>query len=358
MIYKLSKFNVNSDKHTGSDLMNLKIDDIDKVVLLGGGRLLLALAQWCQSKGTPISVVTAPRHAAEIIENGKSLNEILCSENIPLLVAEDVAAKEVSEFLGDLSNAFCLSISGAWIFKKETIGNLFHGKLFNVHGTRLPQNRGGGGRSWQIMMGVRLGFCQLHLVDGGVDTGNIVRTEEFLYPSSCRIPKDYDEIDLNKNVSFVTNFIEEILSGGIDTETSSQTEYFSSYFPRLNTRDHGWINWNDEITHLERFICAFDDPYEGAKCFWRNQMVFVKKVCVDFQDQSFHPYQAGIVYRNNGKWLCVCALGGSLIVEDITDTKGNKILEKIKVGDRLFTNSASVDARIDRVHYTPSGLKK
>ena len=133
--------------------MSLKIDDIDRVVLLGGGRLLLALARWCQSEGTPISVVTAPRHAAETIECGNALDEILSSENIPLLVAEDVAAREVSEFLGDLSNAFCLSLGAAWIFKDDVINSRFCGRLFNLHGTRLPQNRGGGGRSWQIMMG-------------------------------------------------------------------------------------------------------------------------------------------------------------------------------------------------------------
>ncbi len=337
--------------------MNLKIDDINKVVLLGGGRLLLALVRWCQSEGAPISVVTAPRHADEIIEYGKSLNEILSAEKVPFLVVEDIASDEVSEFLGDLSSAFCLSLGAAWIFKNDIIENLFNGKLFNLHGTRLPQSRGGGGSSWQIMMGNRLGFCQLHLVDSGVDTGNIVKTEEFLYPPSCRIPKDYNDLYFNKNIDFVIDFIEEIRQRGVDIETSKQTEYFSSYFPRLNTRDNGWINWSDEIMQLERFICAFDEPYEGAKCFWRDQTVFIKKVCVDFQDQSFHPYQSGIVYRNNGKWLSVCAVGGSLIIEDIVDTEGGNLIQEIKVGDRLVANTETLDGRMKRVVYTPSGKK-
>ncbi len=337
--------------------MNLKIDDIDRVVLLGGGRLLLTLARWCQSEGAPISVVTAPRHAAEIIEYGNSLDEILSSENIPLLVAEDIAAREVSEFLGDLSNAFCLSLGAAWIFKDEVINSQFCGRLFNLHGTRLPQNRGGGGRSWQIMMGNRFGFCQLHLVDGGVDTGNIVRTEEFLYPPSCRIPKDYSEIDFERNLDFVINFIEELRQGGVDIETAKQTEYFSTYYPRLNTKDHGWINWTDGVIELERFICAFDDPYEGAKCFWNDQVVFVKKVCVDYQDQGFHAYQSGIVYRNNERWLCVCASGGSLIIEEIVDCDGTNLIQKIKVGDRLVTKTETLDGRLGRVVYTPVGKK-
>ena len=337
--------------------MSLKIDNINKIVLLGGGRLLLALVRWCRSEGLPIFVVTAPRHAIEEIENGNSLNKILSAEDVPFLVTEDIATNEVSEFLGDLNHAFCLSLGAAWIFKDEVIKNLFCGRLFNTHGTRLPQNRGGGGSSWQIMMGNKLGFCQLHLVDGGVDTGDIVKTKEFLYPPSCRIPKDYDDVHYNRNLDFLIDFILEIKQGEVNIETSNQTEYFSSYFPRLNTRDHGWINWNDEITQLERFICAFDEPYEGAKCFWHDQMVFIKKVCVDFQDQSFHPYQSGIIYRNNGEWLSVCAIGGSLIIEDIVDSDGKNLIQEIKIGDRLVTKTETLDRRFERVMYTPVGKK-
>lgn len=337
--------------------MNLKIYDLDRIVLIGGGRLLLALVRWCQTEGAPVAVVSAPRHAAEKIEYGKSLGEILSAENIPFLVVEDIATTEVSEFLGDLTNAFCLSLGAAWIFEESIINKLFCGRLFNLHGTRLPQNRGGGGSSWQIMMGNRFGFCQLHLVDGGIDTGNIVRTEEFLYPPSCRIPEDYDDVYFRKNLDFVTDFIKELRKGGIDIKTTQQAEYFSSYFPRLNAKDHGWINWTDEVIELERFICAFDDPYEGAKCFWDDQTVFVKKVCVDFQDQSFHPYQSGIVYRNNGRWLCVCAVGGSLIIEKIFGSDGKDLIQQIKVGDRLITKSETIDARLSRVVYTPAGKK-
>ena len=49
------------------------------------------------------------------------------------------------------------------------------------------------GSSLEIMSGNKQGYCQLHLVDEGLDTGNIIFTEEFLYPVHCRIPRDYDE---------------------------------------------------------------------------------------------------------------------------------------------------------------------
>ena len=336
--------------------MQIKIDKVEKIIFLGGGQQLIRLARWCKCKGDKLFIVTSPRHAEEIIESGKTFTEILSLENISFIVVEDISSNEVKDYLGNLSNAFCLSFGAAWIFKKETIKNLFKGKLFNLHGTKLPQNRGGGGFSWQILLGNRFGFCQLHLVDSGVDTGEIVKTDEFLYPPSCRIPKEYENFYYEKNFNFMTNFLNEIRQFGLDEKTFKQTEYFSSYFPRLNTEENGWINWDDNILDLEKFICAFDEPYAGAKCLWRGKTVFIKKVCVDFSDQNFHPYQVGIVYRKNKNWLCVCAKGGTLIIEKINDENGLSIIKDIREGDRFITNLNKMQSRFNRVIYTPKGM--
>ena len=59
--------------------MNLSIQSIERIVLLGGGKLLLSLVNWSKSEGTPISVVTSPRHAQEISEDGDTLTEKLVS---------------------------------------------------------------------------------------------------------------------------------------------------------------------------------------------------------------------------------------------------------------------------------------
>ena len=108
--------------------------------MLGGGRLLLALAGCCKSEELPIYVITAPRQVADKIKNGRSLDKILSVENILSVVVEDIVAEEVLKLLDDLKDAFCLSIGATWIFKKETINGLFYGRLFNLHVTRLPQN--------------------------------------------------------------------------------------------------------------------------------------------------------------------------------------------------------------------------
>ena len=343
--------------------MKLQIDDIQKVVLLGGGALLRKICLWCLSEDASVSVITSPRHSNENLGPGYidgdelSLREFLERNHIPFIIAEDIQSERVEQFLGDTSDAFCVSLGAAWIFKEPTINSLFKGRLFNLHGTRLPQNRGGGGFSWQVMMGTRFGFCQLHLIDGCVDTGDIVKTREFLYPAQCRIPKDYEGVYLEKNLDFIIDFIEEIRQKGVCVETVKQSEYFSTYWPRLNTSLHGWIDWNTSLVDIERFVCAFDDPYEGAKSYLSDEIVFIKKVSVDYPDGNFHSFQSGIVYRKNENWLCVCVDKGSLIIESIVNHRGENLLPKIKPGDRLYTPQHKLDERTKRVIYTPSGSK-
>jgi len=337
--------------------MKVSIESIERVVLLGGGDLLLSLVNWCKSEGAPISVVTSPRHSQEYLNTGSTLVDELQSLSVPYLVTVEIDSTEAKEFLGDLSDGFCLSLGAAWIFKQEVISEIFKDKLFNLHGTRLPQNRGGGGFSWQIMMGNRLGFCQLHLVDGGVDSGALVRTEEFLYPANCRIPEDYEKLYFDKNLNFVIDFIEEIRQQGVYIETTKQSEYFSSYWPRLSTSESGWIDWSESILSLERFICAFDKPYEGCKTFLNSNKVFIRSVMADFNDQSFHTFQSGIIYRKSSNWIMVATDGGSLIVQEVSDESGKNVIQDIRVGDRFVTPSSYLEARYERVVYTPQGKK-
>lgn len=47
--------------------------------------------------------------------------------------------------------------------------------------------------------------------------------------------------------------------------------------------------------------------------------------------------------------------GGSLIVQEVVDENGNDIIQDIRIGDRFVTPSAYIDARYERVTYTPQG---
>jgi len=336
----------------------IKVGPCRHLVLLGGGEFLLELVKEARLIGYTVEVVTSPRHAEGLVDS-RQICDILDDMSVPFMIVEDIEQQSIKEHFC-LVNKFSLflSISAAWIFKKDYILEVFRGKLFNSHGTRLPQNRGGGGYSWQIMTANRFGFCMLHLVDGGIDTGDIVSFDEFIYPHYCKYPVHYQKYFIGKNLSFLKEVMIKIYDSCAQFDLVGQNEYLSTYWPRLNQNISSWIDWSIDPMQLERFICAFDDPYSGAKTTLNGNIVRLKKVHVSYQDGVFHPFQRGIVYRKNKKWLCVALDGASLIIESIIDDElGVSCLSTINVGDRFITPNSFLEQAKERVIYTPTGMK-
>ncbi len=337
-------------------MANCVIGPIDRVLLIGGGKLLFRLATWARDSGFCIRVITAPRHAKEIIDEATSdsLLNALKNGNIDTVVVESIDSEEARRAVGDLKSTFALSFGAAWIFKKNTLDKVFQGRLFNLHGTRLPQNRGGGGFTWQVIMGNRFGFCVVHKVDEGVDTGDIVSYKEFIYPPSCRIPADFYRHYQEQNYSFLVSLLESVRAQSRDFACIVQPEYLSTYWPRLHTPTHGWIDWSWSASEIERFICAFDDPYPGAQTLLHGKTVKIKKAFANYQDGYFHPAQAGLIYRVNKDWLCVACKDGAIVIEQLTDEGQNNLLQGVRTGDAFSTPVECLGRNGERAIYTPS----
>lgn len=336
---------------------SLQFGPVTSVLVLGGGEFVIRFASIVREQGLDFRIVTSPRHAGDKTSNRTSFEAALKDHKIPHHITETIDDTKTREFIGDTSKTFCLSLGAAWIMRESIIEEVFKGFLFNAHGTRLPQNRGGASVSWQIMNGNCFGFNLLHLVDGGIDTGAIVRLEEFLYPSTCRTPADYMQVYRRNLEKFLEKFLIDAKKGEVCLSQLSQPEYLSTYWPRLNTLVHGVVDWSMPVAELERFIRAFDEPYQGASSFLEGNRVHFKSVQLNLQDGVFHPFQAGLIYRKGPSWICVACNGGALVLEKVTDGEGNSILEKLKIGDRFATPVEMIEASKSRVIYSATGMK-
>lgn len=339
-------------------MATLTLGPIRRLLLLGGGDLLLRLAEAARGRGLAVDVITSPDQAKEALSDGRRLAPALREVGVkPAEVAKFREAR-TARLVGDMSATLALSIGARWIFGRTQIEQWFAGKLLNLHGTRLPQNRGGGTWSWQILMGNRFGFSQLHLVDEGVDTGAIAVSEEFVFPPACRTPKDYMAHAADQYVKLIGELLDSMKAGPRAFCLKAQPEYLSTYWPRLSTPTHGWIDWRWEAPFIERFICAFDEPYGGAQTTWNGRTVHLKQAFVSHEDQAFHPFQAGLVYRTNQRWLCIAATGGSIVVEDLRDDGGADVLAEVRAGDAFTSPARKLESLSKRVQFDALGLKR
>ena len=256
---------------------------VKRVVVLGAAPIIPQIQQWGDSRGVDVRVLTSPDQSDECDVGNVFVTESLSGEDVLKFVREDVGPEEV---LG-------LSLGARWIIKSALSKKLFDGKLLNAHGTRLPMDRGGGGHSWRIMRGDRVGNLVLHLIDDGIDTGPIVASEEYLVPRHCQTPQEVMDDYFARLSRFIIEFLEKVASGSCSCPLLSQPEYLSSYYPRLATPIHGWIDWRWDPHEIERFIFAFSDPYPGAHTMIGDEVALIGSAQLHVGETGHHPYQAG-----------------------------------------------------------------
>lgn len=335
----------------------MKFRPVEKVILLGGGSLLIRVAEMLRNR-YPILIVTSPRHDSERIsmpDGELLLSEYIENAGMEKLVVERLSDAE-SASLGINDGTLAFSIGAAWIFKQPFI-DLFRGQLLNFHGARLPQERGGGGFSWRIMRGDRQGYSLIHQVECGIDDGDIVLCNLYTFPSGCRTPQDYMQYSNEKYLETIDSFLK-MVEEGKEFKLFRQQEHFSTYWPRLNTGINGFINWAWKDDEIERFILAFDEPFAGASTYISGKLVRLKSPHLSVIDGGFHPFQCGLVFRVDSLGCHVALRDGSLIVGRVLGEDGKDCLGEISPGDRFITPMEKLEKALAyRPIYTPQGLK-
>ncbi|MDX9821493.1 MAG: hypothetical protein RBT20_06140 [Syntrophales bacterium] len=338
----------------------MKFGPIDHIILFGGAPLLAAFARDLADEGKyAVSVFSSRRHLDEVLAPaGKPLRAILQDAGIPWFDAPDIHTDP--NIRGLLSpRTFGLGLGEAWSFSPDLIER-FGGRLLDFMGIRLPQYRGGAHYSWQILRRNRIGCCNLQVINeqmiqGVFDSGEIVKSREYLFPASVRIPQDYFDFAVGEEVAFLREFLREI-EGGKDFPLTRLQENFSLYFPRLHTLKHGWIDWGWSGEEIERFICAFDEPYAGASTFLGEARVFLKDARLETNDGPFHPFQSGLIYKKANGALFVCAREGALVIRKASDEGGRDILDDLAIGSRFHTPARFLEeARQCRADYDAAG---
>lgn len=258
--------------------------------------------------------------------------------------------------LVDVNKTLFVSIKSRWIFKKKIIKHLFKNNLINYHPARLPYYRGGATASWRIMNGDRID-CQLfHVVSEKVDEGPIIYHEKSILPKDCKIPVDLENYSSIQIIKLYKNFIK-ILKQKKKLSLTRQPLYLGQYYPRLNAKLNGWIDWSVTSLHLSKFIDSFDEPYIGACTMYKSKKVFIKDVHLHGGEMSKHNYLSGLISRHDGKWITVCTSDqNSIIIKKVLNGSGKNIINLVKEGDRFYTPySKIVKSKSYKAKYGPKG---
>lgn len=238
---------------------------------------------------------------------------------------------------------YIFSCSSRFIFKKDLL-DLFKNRVFNIHPSHLPEEKGGGVFTYRIFN--EKWFCTacIHLVDEGIDTGKILIKEKKFYIKKNSPPSKFLK-ETNKIYSIlIKKFIKKIINQE-KFLLKKQNSNLGTYFTRFFTDKMGFINWQLDGKSIANFILGCSKPYSGSSTFilYKKKLTLIKIFKSKFikLKKKFHPFFVGKIFFEDIKVIKVAALDGYLVIN-----KNDIFVKKQKIknylGKTLFNTQEKI----------------
>ncbi len=187
---------------------------------------------------------------------------------------EDASKPEFVDIIKKYSPDLIFSFSYSKILKNSFLRE-FPDKVFNIHFSLLPKNRGCLPLIYALAEEERLTGVTLHLVDEGIDTGDIIAQKNLPISRNDTARTLYFRATA-VGVALFSETYPAIVSG--DYPRLKQTQKGMSYHPQENPNDR-WIDWNWSEDKIHAFIRAHTfEPYPGARFIKDGKEIEVRMI--------------------------------------------------------------------------------
>tara|TARA_Y100000590_G_scaffold4106_1_gene5435 strand:- start:7139 stop:8158 length:1020 start_codon:yes stop_codon:yes gene_type:complete len=328
------------------------------IVLFGGNTKgqdspLLIFAKIAREKNCDIKIITDKTHLNLPTKSGITFQEKLKIAKLEWNETNKLNLSSIEKKIN--KNSVGISLNSPWIFKNDII-DFFKGNLYNYHDSLLPKFRGAAGYTWAILQQERNWGLTIHRIEKSLDVGDIVKQKKIHFPKSCKIPIDYLNYKAKFERVFFSKFIED-LKNKKKFLVKRQDHSYSTYWPRLITPVNGFINWAWSSKQIELFIQAFDDPHQGVTTFLEGKKIRLKKCLKSNKKNNHHPFQTGIVFRKTKDGIFIATNDGEIIIQEVLNTNGKNISDKVKLGYRFYTPYKFLDNSLSN-HANYQAIKK
>lgn len=312
----------------------MKLNNINHIIVLGGSINSLFFLKFLKKNKFKYHFFTNQRMLNDKISDNKTFKEHLKLNKIDYVSTNNIN-KNKKIFKVITSKTLGIGFGQPWIIGKKLIKK-FNQKLLDFMGIPLPMYRGGAHFSWMILNNERKGGCYLQninekTIQGSSDSGFYYLGYKYMFPKNLITPKDFFDFSVKKEIFFLKNFLN-IFKRKHDLKLKKLNENLSVFFPRLITKNNGFINWENSASEIVKFINAFSDPYPGAITFLNKKKIYLKNATL-IKSNNYHPFTSGLIVNKIKKNIIISAKKGLIRVNYV----GNINTESIQIGERFMT---------------------
>lgn len=319
-----------------------------KIILIGGGELLLYTAKILKQKKIDFSILVSRRHSLENFNN-ISFTDFLKNRDINYKVIKNINSNILNTNIIIKPNSLAICFGPSWIFSKKIL-KLFNYNMFNINLIPLPKYMGGAHFTWQILNNNFEGGVYFQKITNKLDQGPILLGKRFKVKKINKLtPSHFFKQNIKYGKKFIDSLVVKIIKNFKFQMNDFKKAYlFREYFPRLLSKKNAFINWSWSTKEILAFCNAFDSPYSGAMTFYKKNKISLKKVSL-FKKKKFHPFASGIIIKIIKPYIYVATKEGIIKIGESLKSQVN-INKSMRQGQRLITPHKYIDAGFS---YTP-----
>jgi methionyl-tRNA formyltransferase len=261
-----------------SVLLPLLDSDHDVVAIIQDGRQTKGLKRKLAWLFAPLSMTA------------HSMNKIARRERLPVVYIDKMSEEELAP-LAALAPDIVL-VSGFAIILKPPLLNLPRVGCVNMHSSLLPRHRGPNPFTAVILAGETESGVTFHVMEEGIDTGDILDQSRFEVSSTDAMVDVYQRACARASERVVP------LMDRIDQEGLKGTPQDSegaSYDKKVKPED-AWVDWNQPAQEIERMVRALA-PTVMPRFKYGRHTVYIARA--QFKDDPVDD-APGTVLRNRG----------------------------------------------------------
>lgn len=304
--------------------------EVLKVYLVGQDNLLIRCAEMLlKRKHSVLGVIS---EQIDIIEWAKK-------KSIPSYLSLSDFKQKVAKKSFD----YLFSVVNSAILTKDILGYPTRCTI-NYHDSFLPKYAGVHATAWAIINNENSHGVTWHVVDSGLDTGDILK--------QAAIPIDSQETSLSLNLKcfekaaeLFAELVKDLAHGNYAARKQdfSQRSYYGLY---QKPKDDGFIDWRDSAETIERFCRAlqfgdYNNCFATAKVIIKNQLFLLPTVKITQHSSKNHT--PGTLIKATAAGLRVSTGTQDVVISALHDPVKNVLYRpaelvknyKIKAGDRF-----------------------
>ena len=234
---------------------------------------------------------------------------------------------------------YIFSLSSRFIFKSKIVSD-FKNKIFNIHPSILPEEKGGGTFTYRILNKKNFCAATIHLINEEIDAGPILLQSKKEKLKIESLPIDYLKHTNLIYKSLIRLFVNKITKNN-KFILKSNNKSKGWYLPRFYTDLSGLINWSWSGENVNLFIKACSKPYTGAFCFLKHKN---KDLKITIYNSSFkkniflmHPWFNGKIFYEDKNIIKVFVKPGIINIKKSDIRLDNKVTLKKFLGKTLYS---------------------